>query len=151
MLKLRDSPELILFLFLDIRPFLNQKAEKRIVDLGQSLQIPCPAHGASYGADYTWSGNEHIEFPINSRRYISPTGELFIMFVTDDDVKLAEKLKGIRCTMTGGNSIFTSGPITLQKRQQGNNLLYYSLYCVAVGCCGMHNELDSVTSVQIRA
>ena len=80
-----------------------------------------------------------------------PTGELFIMFVTDDDVKLAEKLKGIRCTMTGGNAIFTSGPITLQKRQQGNNLLYYSLYCVTVGCCGMHNELDSVTSVQIRA
>lgn len=101
-----------------IRPFLSTAARTETVDLGQSLRIPCPAHGASYGAVYTWSGAENIEFPRNSRRAISPDGELFIMFVTDEDITKTEQLKGISCTITGANAIYRSGPITLKKRQQ---------------------------------
>ena len=151
MLKLQDSPELILVLFPDIRPFLSAAAKTEIIDLGNPIEISCPAHGASYGAVYTWSGAENIEFPRSSRRAISPTGELFIMFVTEEDITLTEQLKGISCTMTGGNAIYRSGAITLRKRQQGNDLLYYSLFCLTVGCCGMPNELDSVAHVQVRA
>lgn len=147
--NLHDSPELILLLFPDIRPFLSTAARTETVDLGQSLRIPCPAHGASYGAVYTWSGAENIEFPRNSRRAISPDGELFIMFVTDEDITKTEQLKGISCTITGANAIYRSGPITLKKHQQGNDLLYYSFYCLTVGCCGICNELDSGTSAQV--
>ena len=132
LVDLQDSPELSLLSFPDIRPFLSTAPRTITVDLGQPLQIPCPAHGASYGAVYTWSGGENIEFPRNPRRAISVTGELFIVFVTEDDIKLAERLKGISCTMTGANTIYKSGPITLSKRA-GNSLFHYSLYCLTVG------------------
>ena len=125
-MDLQDSPELSLLSFPDIRPFQSTAPQTIIVDLGQPLQIPCPPHGDSYGAVYTWSGGENIEFPRNDRRAISATGELFIMYVTEEDIKLAEQLKGISCTMTGANTIYKSGPITLQKRT-GNNLLHYSI------------------------
>ena len=150
LVNLQDSPELqvIPLLFPDIKPFESQAAETITVDLGQSLRIPCPAHGTSYGAVYTWSGDQNIDFPRNARRAISPVGELFIMFVTDDDINLVNQLKGISCTVTGANTIYNSGPITLRKRLPGNNLLYYTLYCHTLGCCGIRNELDSGMSVQ---
>ena len=130
-MDLQDSPELSLLSFPDIRPFLSTAPRTITVDLGQPLQIPCPAHRASYGAVYTWSGGENIKFPRNDRRAISATGELFIMFITEDDIKLTEQLKGISCTMTGANIIFKSGPLTLKKRA-GNNLLHCVLYCLTV-------------------
>ena len=146
----QDSPELIPLLIPDIRPFLSQAAETITVDLGQSLKISCPAHGTSHGAVYTWSGDQNIEFTRNARRAISPAGELFIMFVTDEDIDFITQVKGISCTMTGANTIYKSGPRILKKRQQGNDLLYYILYCLTVGCCGIHvcKELHSGTSVQ---
>ena len=131
-MDLQDSPELSLLSFPDIRQFESTAPRTITVDLGEPLQIPCPAHGASYGAVYTWSGGENIKFPRNDRRAISATGELFIMFVTEDDIKLTEQLKGISCTMTGANTIFKSGPLTLKKRA-GNNLLHCVLYCLTVG------------------
>ena len=76
---------------------------------------------------------------------------MFIMFVTDEDISKTEELQGIKCTMTGANTIYRSGPITLKKRRPGNNLLYYILYGITVGWCGIRNELDSGTSVQVQA
>ena len=108
----------------DIVAFQNKDAQTIQVDLGQSLRIPCPAHGASYGAVYTWSGDENIEFSRNPRRAISASGELFIMFVTEEDITRIQQLKGIRCTITGANTFYRSGPITLRK--SGNNLLWHN-------------------------
>ena len=102
------------------------------VDLGQSLRIPCPARGTSYGAVFSWYGTVNVEFKRNSRRAILPAGDMFIMFVTDEDISKTEELNGIKCTMTGANTIYRSGPITLKKRRPGNNLLYYILYCITV-------------------
>ena len=150
LVNLQDSPELqvIPLLFPGTRPFVSQAAETITVDLGQSLKISCPAHGTSHGAVYTWSGDQNIEFARNARRAISPAGELFIMFVTDEDIDFITKVKGISCTMTGGNTIYRSGPKILRKRLPGNDLLYYILYCHIVRCCGIRNELDSGMSVQ---
>ena len=124
LVDLQGSPELLHLLFPDIRPFLDTTATTKIVDLGQPLRIPCPAHGASPGAVYTWTGADDIGFERSPSRGISPDGALFIMFVTETDVNLIAQLKGISCTMTGANTIYRSGPITLQKRQPGNNLLH---------------------------
>lgn len=52
------------------------------------------------------------------------------MFVTDEDINKIEQLKGIHCTITGANTIYQSGPVTLQKRQQGKELPFYILYYV---------------------
>ena len=132
LVDIQGSSELILLLFPVIRDFLNKDAQTITVDVGQSLRIPCPAHRASYGAVYTWAGDENIEFSRNSRRAISPSGELFIMYVTEDDITRIQQLKGIRCIMTGANTIYDSGPITLVK--SGNNLLWHNtLYCLTVG------------------
>ena len=135
----------------DISSFQNSDAQTLTVDLGQPLQIPCPAHGTSYGAVYSWYGTVNVEFKRNSRRAILPSGDMFIMFVTDEDVSKTEELKGIKCTMTGANTIYRSGPITLKKRRPGNDLLHYILYCITVGCCWIRHELDSGTSVQVQA
>ena len=150
LVNLQDSPELqvIPLLFPDIKPFLSQAAKIITVDLGQSLKISCPAHGTSHGAVYTWSGDQNIEFARNARRAILPAGELFIMFVTDDDIDFITQVKGISCTMLGANTLYKSGPRILKKRQPGNDLPYYILYCRTVGCCGKRNELDSGMSVQ---
>ena len=147
--NLEDSPELIPLLFLVIRSFQSKDAQTLIVDLGQSLRIPCPPHGESPGAVYSWYGTVNAEFKRNSRRAILPAGDLFIMFVTDEDIFKIEQLKGIRCTMTGADTIYQSGPITLRKRIPGNDLLYFILHCLTVVCSGIRNEPDSGTSVQI--
>ena len=126
LVDIQDSSELILLLFPDIRPFLSTAPQRITVDLGQSVRIPCPAHGASYGAVYSWSGDENLEFPINARRAISAAGELFIMYVTQEDITKIEQLKGISCTITGANTIYKSRRITLVK--SGNNLLHNTLY-----------------------
>ena len=123
LVDLLDSPELIFLLFPVIRPFKSTTAMTIIVDLGQPLWIPCPAHGVSPGAVYTWTGEDDIEFNRSPSRGISPDGALYIMFVTEKDINLIKQLKGISCTMTGANTIYRSGPITLQKRQPGNNVL----------------------------
>jgi len=135
----------------DIRPFHSKDAQTLTVDLGQSLQIPCPAHGTSSGAVYSWYGTVTVEFKRNARRAILPTGDMFIMYVTEEDISKTEELKGIKCTMTGANTIYRSGPITLKKGRPGNNLLYYILYCITVGCCGIRHEPDSGTNVQVQA
>ena len=135
----------------DIRPFHSRDAQTLTVDLGQSLRIPCPARGTSYGAVFSWYGTVNVEFKRNSRRAILPSGDMFIMFVTDEDISKTEELQGIKCTMTAANTIYRSGPITLKKRRPGNNLLHYILYCTTVGCCGIRHELESGTSVQVQA
>ena len=134
---LEDSPELIPLLFPAIKPFRSRAAQTLTVDLGQFLWIPCPEHGESYGAVYSWYGTVNVEFRRNSRRVILPTGDLVIIFVTDEDITKIEQLKGIRCTMAGADTVYQSGPIFLKKRLPGNDLLYYILYCHTVGCCGI--------------
>ena len=136
----KQAPGLIPLLLPDLRSFHSSDGQTLTVDLGQSLRIPCPAHGESYGATFSWKGTSHAHFKRNSRRAILPAGELFIMFVTDEDITTIENLKGIRCTMTGANTVYKSGPITLKKRRPGNDLLYYILYCIAVVCCGIRNS-----------
>lgn len=129
-LNVQDSYKLIHLLFPGIGPFLSTADDPRTVNLGQPLQIPCPAHEPSHGAVYTWQGSENIEFSRNARRAISPGGELFIMFVTDEDINEINQLKGISCVITGANTIYRSGPVTLQKSQEGKELLFYILYYV---------------------
>ena len=94
------------------------------VHLDQPQRIPCPAHGVSPGAVFTWTGRDYIVFERSASRGILPDGTLSIMFVTEKDINLIKQLKGISCTMTGANTIYRSGPITLQKRQPGNNVLH---------------------------
>ena len=60
------------------------------------------------------------------------------MYVTAKDIDDIDQLKGIACTITGANTYYQGGLVTLQARQQGKELLYYILYYVlqlgAVGC-----------------
>ena len=121
-----------------MRPFLNQAADTKTVDLGQPLQIPCPPHGYSPLAIYTWQSEKTEIFPKDAHIAITPDGELVIMYVTAKDIDDIDQLKGIACTITGANTYYQGGLVTLQARQQGKELLYYILYYVlqlgAVGC-----------------
>ena len=92
------------------------------VHLGQPQRIPCPAHGVSPGAVFTWTGADNIGFERTLRIAILPDGTLFIMFVTEKDINLIKQLNGISCTMTGANTMYRSGPVTLEILP-GNNVL----------------------------
>ena len=102
---------------MDIRPITMT------VHLGQPQRIPCPAHGVSPGAVFTWTGADNIGFEITLRIAMLPDGTLFIMFVTEKDINLIKQLNGISCTMTGANTMYRSGPVTLEILP-GNNVLH---------------------------
>ena len=104
--------------------FSNQNEQEVLVDLGQEISINCPQHSASYGVSYSWQGKINtvdIQFKRNDRRAISQTGQLLIMFVTQQDIDdFAEyDSQGIRCFITGANRFESSGILKLKKKNAG--------------------------------
>ena len=93
--------------FTDTTPWAKQ------VTLGTSQSFTCPARQPSYGVSFTWIGKDQIKFKRNERRAIAPNGNLFIMYVTRDDVNEINGLGGIRCTMSAANTYYSSGALTL--------------------------------------
>ena len=106
-----------------------------MVDLGEPLNIQCPPHEPNYGADYTWESTNRIQFKRDETRAISPDGTVFVMFVTQKDVDEIVGLKGIGCTIVGGNAIYRSGLITLRKRAGNQSLGYFYYTNVHVHVC----------------
>lgn len=99
--------------------FDNQNPVTQLVRLGQPFRYSCPKHGPSYGVSFTWEGLNSVQFKRSASRAISPTGDLFIMYVTEEDVnEINNVLKGIRCKMSAANRYEESGPLTVDS--QGN-------------------------------
>ena len=97
--------------------FNSHQDFKRSVKLGEPLNVDCPPHGPSFGVTFTWTSKKarSIQFPISNRVAINPsTGNLHIMYVTQEDVSTLTDLEGIRCTISGANTFYTSGTLTLQ-------------------------------------
>ena len=42
-------------------------------------------------------------------------GDLFIMFVTQEDINEINEREGIRCTMSAANTFYSSNALTLRK------------------------------------
>ncbi|CAH3151030.1 unnamed protein product, partial [Porites lobata] len=104
--------------------FSNQNEQEVLVDLGEEFSYNCPQHSSSYGVSYSWQGKinaMHIRFKRNDRRAISQTGQLLIMYVTQQDIDdFAEyDSQGIRCFMTGANRFEYSGILKLKKKTAG--------------------------------
>ena len=110
--------------------FTNQNVREESVDLGQEISIDCPQHSPSYGVSYSWQGKINtvdIQFKRNDRRAISQTGQLLIMYVTQQDLDdFAEyDSQGIRCFMTGANRFESSGILKLKKRTPGKFFVFF--------------------------
>ena len=104
--------------------FTNQNEQEVLVDLGEEFSYNCPQHSSSYGVSYSWQGKINtvdIQFKRNDRRAISQTGQLLIMYVTQQDLDdFAEyDSQGIRCFITGANRFESSGILKLKKRNAG--------------------------------
>ena len=85
--------------------------------LGEPLNVACPQHDPSFGVTFTWTSKNarSIQFPRSDRVTIDPsTGNLHIMYITQEDVSNISKLEGIRCTISGANTFYSSGTLTLQ-------------------------------------
>ena len=128
----KHSPvKFIIFLFpyTVVGEFLEAKQEVRSVDLGEEFSYACPQHSPSYGVSYSWMGksnNQEIQFKGNERRAITQTGHLFIMFVTEDDLKELEgyENQGIRCQISAANRFETSSLLKLTKKNQGEFFVF---------------------------
>ena len=110
--------------------FTNQNVREESVDLGQEISIDCPQHSPSYGVSYSWQGkinNVDIQFKRNDRRAISQTGQLLIMYVTQQDLDdFAEyDSQGNRCFITGANRFESSGILKLKKRNPGKFFVFF--------------------------
>ena len=123
---------IILFLFpcTVVGTFTNQNTQEVLVDLGQEISINCPQHSPSYGVSYSWQGkinNVDIQFKRNDRRAISQTGQLLIMYVTEQDlVDFAEyDSQGIKCFLTGANRFESSGLLKLKKKNAGKFFFFF--------------------------
>ena len=96
-----------------------------LVDLGEEFSAYCPQHSPSFGISYSWqekvSGSNILQFKRNDRRAITQTGQLLIMYVTQQDLKdfAAYDSQGIRCFMTAANRFESSGLLKLKKRTAG--------------------------------
>ena len=110
--------------------FSNQIEQEVLVDLGEEFSYNCPQHSSSYGVSYSWQGKINtvdIQFKRNDRRAIPQTGQLLIMYVTQQDFDdFAEyDSQGIRCFMTGANRFESSGILKLKKRNAGSYLFLF--------------------------
>ena len=104
------------FFLIVVGEFNNQFPVVRDVNLGSPFNFACPSHKPSYGVSFTWEGKGKIRFKRNERRGISPdNGDLFIMFVTQDDIDEINGIQGIKCTMSAANTFWQSGALTLRK------------------------------------
>jgi len=101
-----------------------------LVDLGQNFSYYCPQHSPSFGISYSWKekvSERDIQFKRNDRRAITPTGQLLIMYVTQQDLDDFEEYdsKGIRCFMTAANRFESSGLLKLKKRTPGEFFAFF--------------------------
>ncbi|XP_068759668.1 fibronectin type III domain-containing protein-like [Montipora capricornis] len=90
----------------------------REVRIGRPFEFDCPPHGPSSGVSFTWTSASkkelNIPFPRSERVAIDPSnGTLHIMYVTPEDITRIRDLGGIQCTMSGANTIYSSGALTL--------------------------------------
>ena len=99
------------------------------VDLGEEFSYGCPQHSPSYGVSYSWMGksnNQEIQFKGNERRAITQTGHLFIMFVTEDDLKELEGYEdqGIHCEISAAKRFEASSLLKLTKKNEGEFFVF---------------------------
>ena len=97
--------------------FKSHQTFTKYTKLGEPLNLACPQHGPSFGVTFAWTSKKarSIQFPINNRVAIDPsTGNLHIMYITQEDVSTFNNLEGIRCTVSAANTFYTSGTLTLQ-------------------------------------
>ena len=128
----QHSPDkfiIFLFPYTVVGQFLEAKQEVRSVDLGAEFSYACPQHSPSYGVSYSWMGksnNQKIQFKGNERRAITQTGHLFIMFVTEDDLKELEGYEdqGIHCEISAAKRFETSSLLKLTKKNQGEFFVF---------------------------
>ena len=123
----------ILFLFpYTVVGKFNDPETKQVVqsvDLGEEFSYACPQHSPSYGVSYSWMGKstgQKIQFKGNERRAITQTGHLFIMFVTEDDLKELEgyENQGIHCEISAAKRFETSSLLKLTKKNQGEFFVF---------------------------
>ena len=130
----KHSPDkFIIFLFpYTVVGKFNDPETKQVVqsvDLGEEFSYACPKHSPSYGVSYSWIGksnNQKIQFKRNERRAITQTGHLFIMFVTEDDLKELEDYEnqGIRCEISASKRFEPSSLLKLTKKNQGEFFVF---------------------------
>ena len=99
------------------------------VDLGEEFSYACPQHSPSYGVSYSWVGKNarlNIQFKRNERRAITQSGQLFIMFVTEDDLKELEENEnqGIRCQISAAKRFEPSSLLKLTKKNPGEFFVF---------------------------
>ena len=105
------------------------KQVEQSVDLGDEFSYACPQHAPSYGVSYSWVGKSagsDIQFKRNERRAITQTGHLFIMFVTEDDLKELEgyENQGIHCEISAAKRFEASSLLKLTKKNQGEFFVF---------------------------
>ncbi|XP_068715039.1 fibronectin type III domain-containing protein-like isoform X4 [Montipora foliosa] len=93
-----------------------------LVNLGQPFDFDCPPHGPSSGVSFTWTSASKKKFKIpfarSERVAIDPSnGALHIMYITPEDIARISDLGGIQCTMSGANTFYSSGALTLKPLQ----------------------------------
>ena len=98
--------------------FNDQLTITRQVQLGRPFKFDCPPHGPSSLVSFTWMSASkkklNIQFPRSKRVAIDPSnGALHIMYVTPEDITHITDLGGIQCTMSGANTFYSSGALTL--------------------------------------
>lgn len=112
--------KLMLCYFIVVGEFSDESPVEKVVDLGALFSYACPARQPSFGVGFSWVGRDMIQIERNERRGISPsTGDLSIMFVTQEDIDEINELGGIKCTMSAANTFYSSGALTLKKRTPG--------------------------------
>ena len=130
----KHSPDkFIIFLFpYTVVGTFNDPETKQVVqsvDLGEEFSYACPQHSPSYGVSYSWMGKStgsDIQFKGNERRAITQTGHLFIMFVTEDDLKELEgyQNQGIHCDISAAKRFESSSLLKLTKKNQGEFFVF---------------------------
>ena len=130
----KHSPDkfiIFLFPYTVVGEFNDPEAKQVVqsVDLGEEFSYACPQHSPSYGVSYSWMGksnNQKIQFKGNERRAITQTGHLFIMFVTEDDLKELEgyQNQGIHCEISAAKRFETSSLLKLTKKNQGEFFVF---------------------------
>ena len=130
----KHSPDkFIIFLFpYTVVGKFNDPETKQVVqsvDLGEEFSYACPQHSPSYGVSYSWMGkstNQKIQFKGNERRAITQTGHLFIMFVTEDDLKELEgyQNQGIHGDISAAKRFESSSLLKLTKKNQGEFFVF---------------------------
>ena len=101
-----------------------------LVDLGEEFSAYCPQHSPSFGISYSWKGKINkvdIQFKRSDRRAITQTGQLLIMYVTQQDLDDFEEYEsqGITCSMSAANRLESSGLLKLKKRNSGEFFAFF--------------------------